>query len=59
MSFCLQSGLGSIRKRLYWESVGKLGLKRDFALATPDTMRDLLTEISKRWVESCGPAYFD
>ena len=40
-----------MRRRQHHEMVGRFGFKREFAVTTSDTMRDLLAMISKRWVE--------
>lgn len=38
-----------MKERLFRETVGRYGFKREFALATIDTMRDVLSEITKRY----------
>lgn len=35
---------------MYKESVGMYGMKEKFTRANPETMRDLLSEIGKRYV---------
>lgn len=45
----LQAGLAPIKERLFRETVGRYGFKKEFTRATADTMRSVLAEISKRY----------
>ncbi len=55
-TYFLQAGLAPMKRRLFRETVGRYGFKKEFALATAETMRDMLTEINKRLVQmQCTP----
>ena len=38
-----------MKRRLFQETVGRYGFKREFAAATVDTMRDVLAALTKRY----------
>ena len=46
----LQAGLAPIRERLYRETVGRYGFRKEFAGADAETMMEVLQEIKKRLV---------
>lgn len=46
----LQAGLAPIRERLYRETVGRFGFRKEFARADAETMMEVLREIKKRSV---------
>lgn len=45
-----QAGLAPIRERLYRETVGRYGFRKEFAGADAKTMMEVLQEIKKRLV---------
>ena len=44
----MQAGLAPIRERLYRETVGRYGFKKEFTKADADTMREVLKEVNKK-----------
>ena len=48
LSIPLQAGLAPIRERLYRETVGRYGFRKEFARADAETMMEVLKEIKKR-----------
>lgn len=56
--FVYQAGLAPIRERLYRETVGRYGFRKEFTRADAETMREVLTEIKKRCIVcSCADVW--
>ena len=47
-----QSGLESIKERLWQETVQRYGVKEEFVKAEADTMREVLAELTRRYTHS-------
>lgn len=45
----MQVCLAPMKRRLFQETVGKYGFKKEFASATVDTMRDVLAALTDRY----------
>lgn len=50
-SVSLQSGLAGIRERLLQETVERYGVSKEFVKAEADTMRDVLAELRRRYMD--------
>ena len=47
----IQSGLECIKERLWQETVQRYGVNKEFVKAEADTMREVLAELRKRYIQ--------